>query len=191
MTKTFLLALAAGASLIPAAASAQDAPDGSPAFGIEPYVGVSGVFESFDRNLPRSAKIGVNGPADRIDGGLVEGVAGVNVPLGPLFVGVEGNVAKGIDGDFDWQYGAVGRAGVRVGDSGLFYGRAGYQWINLDGSRNNPDVGNEIYGLGFEVGPKDIGLGGITGNAGVRLKAEVNTYDLRSLRPSLGFVVHF
>ena len=190
MTKTLLLALATVAA-IPAAANAQTAPDGSRAFGIEPYVGVSGVYENFDRFPDAKSKLAPRANGSRIDGGLVEGVAGVNLPLGPVFVGAEGNVSKGFDGDFDWQYGVVGRAGVRVGQSGLFYGRAGYQWINFDGSENNGDIGNEIYGLGLEVGPKDIGLEGITNRAGVRFKAEMNTYDFESLRPSLGVVFHF
>ena len=191
MTKLFPLALAATACAIPAAASAQTAPDGTRAFGIEPYVGVSGVYENFDRFPDAGSKIRPRANGDRIEGTSVEGVVGVNVPLGPIFVGAEGNVSKGVSGDFDWQYGVVGRAGLRVGDSGMFYGRAGYQWINFDGSENNGDIGNEIYGVGFEVGPKDIGLGGITGQAGVRLKAEMNTYDFESLRPSLGVVFHF
>ena len=58
------------------------------------------------------------GARGRLDGSLVQGIVGFNVPLGPVFVGAEGNVAKGISGDIDWQYGGTGRAGVRAGDSG-------------------------------------------------------------------------
>src|SRR3546814_1088298 len=62
-------------------------------------------------------------------GGLISGVVGINVPVGPAFVGVEGNVTKGFS-DIDWEYGVRGRAGVRAGDSGMIFASAGYQWVN-------------------------------------------------------------
>jgi outer membrane immunogenic protein len=180
--KKLLLAAVAAASLIPAAAMAQDtAPDGTPAFGIEPYVGIMGGYHNFDGN--KKDLVQDYGPK----GALIQGVAGVNVPLGAFFVGAEGNVAKGFN-DIDWEYGVVGRAGVRVGDSGMIYGKAGYQWVNLDGPGNR---NNEIYGAGVEVGPKDIGLGGLTGNSGVRLRMEVDTVDFNSIRPMAGVIMHF
>ncbi len=194
-----LLAAAAIAVAAPSAAFAQDsyeapaaeAPDGTAAFGIEPYVGVMGGYEFFDSEdteagIPRI-------PNDNLEGSLVQGVAGINVPLGPVFVGVEGNAAKGVSGDIDWQYGGAGRVGFRAGDSGLFYGKVGYQWVNLarlgDESRDFDDM---TYGLGVEVGPADIGLGGITGQSGVRLRLEANTFgDFNSIRPMAGLIAHF
>ncbi|RMB25780.1 outer membrane immunogenic protein, partial [Sphingomonas sp. PP-F2F-G114-C0414] len=113
------------------------APDGSKAFGIEPYVGIMGGWEQFDNvgnhGIPRA--LNSDGSVRnnyRADGALVQGVVGVNVPLGPVFVGVEGNVIKGVDGNIDWEYGAAGRFGFRAGDSGIFYGKVGYQWVNFD-----------------------------------------------------------
>lgn len=180
--KKLLLAAIAAASLVPAVANAQDAaPDGTPAFGIEPYVGIVGGYHDFDDSKGDFVKR--DGPT----GALVGGVAGVNVPLGTFFVGVEGNAAKGFD-DIDWEYGVAGRAGVRVGDSGMIYGKAGYQWVNLDGPGNRS---NEIYGAGVEVGPKDIGLGGLTGNSGIRLRLEANTVDFNSIQPMAGVIMHF
>ncbi|MEN2787626.1 opacity protein [Sphingomonas qilianensis] len=168
------------------------APDGTRAFGIEPYVGVMGTWQSFDNEaygagVPRLA----NG--ERLKGWEVTGVAGFNVPLGPVFIGAEGNVAKGVSGDIDWEYGAAGRFGVRAGESGMIYGKVGYQWVNFDRfGKNSPDFDAMTYGIGFEVGPKEIGLGGITGNSGVRLRGEVSTFgNAHSLRPSLGIVTHF
>src|SRR3546814_12645601 len=73
----------------------------------------------------------------------------------------EGNATKGF-GDIDWEYGVRGRAGVRAGDSGMIFASAGYQWVN--GRRAYSDHKDWIYGVGVEVGPKDIGLGGLTGN---------------------------
>lgn len=210
-------ALAAALFAVPAAAQDQSgaptpgapapgeptAPDGSKAFGFEPYFGVLGGYESFD-NQRNSAGIPValnaNGSRrrGRLDGELVEGVVGANIPLGPVFVGGEGTVAKGVNGNIDWEYGAFGRAGIRAGESGLFYGKAGYKWVNFDhyigGSKagTNHDYHGWEYGIGFEAGPKDIGLGGLTGRAGVRIRGEVSTFEnFKSVRPMLGLVTHF
>jgi outer membrane immunogenic protein len=160
------------------------APDGSPAFGIEPYVGVLGGYHSFDRD----SEFGVSPTGDRMAGALISGVAGINIPLGPTFVGVEGNAAKGFS-DIDWEYGVKGRFGVRAGESGMVFASAGYQWVN--GDRGFPDRRDWIYGLGVEVGPRDIGLGGITGSSGVRLRLQMDTYDFDSLRPMAGVIFHF
>lgn len=178
----------------PAPASTQaTAPDGSKAFGIDPYVAVMGGWEGFDDNA------GAGLPRQRgLDGALVEGIAGVNVPLGPVFVGAEGSVAKGVSGAIDWEYGAAGRFGFRAGESGLFYGKVGYRWVNFDhlrpgsGGNTQRDYDAMTYGVGAEVGPKDIGLGGLTGQAGVRFRFEVDTYNnADSFRPMAGLVAHF
>ena len=178
------------------AADTATAPDGTRAFGIEPYVAIMGGWEQFDRQsvagIPAQPK-GYN-----LDGALVEGIVGFNVPLGPVFVGAEGAVAKGVSGDIDWQYGAYGRAGFRAGESGLFYGKVGYRWNNFHNFA--PGVAGDlkrdyhatVYGVGAEVGPKDIGLGGLTGNSGLRLRMEVSTFDnAHSFRPMAGVVAHF
>lgn len=200
--RKILTAAALAATTLAVPAFAQDAtttstetvaaPDGSRAFGIEPYFGIRGGWEQFDSEGNRA---GIP-PVDRrnkLNGSLVEGLVGVNVPLGPVFVGAEGNVAKGISGDIDWEYGAAGRFGLRAGDSGLIYGKVGYQWVNfakrVPTTRDYDDV---TYGVGFEVGPKDIGLGGITGSSGFRLRGEVSTFgNAHSFRPTLGVVTHF
>jgi outer membrane immunogenic protein len=176
----------------PESSTTAQAPDGTPAFGIEPYFGVMGGWQQFDSERNR-AGIPVVPRSNRLDGSLIEGVAGVNVPLGPVFVGAEGNVAKGLKGDIDWQYGAAGRFGVRAGDSGLIYGKVGYQWINFAKRvPTNRDYHDISYGIGFEVGPKSIGLGGITGNSGFRLRGEMSTFgNFNGLRPTLGIVTHF
>ena len=181
-------ALSAAAALVPAVASAQDtaptAPDGTRAFGLSPYFGVGGGYQDFDRdrtggplNQGRSARA----PS-------VDAFVGVDVPLGPLVVGVEGQGARGFQ-DIKWEYGAMGRVGLRAGDSGLIFVRAGYRWI--EGRRGFGNDRNEVYGVGVEVGPKSIGLGGLTGNSGVRLRLAADTYDLQSIRPSAALVFHF
>jgi opacity protein-like surface antigen len=185
--KKFLFAAALAVSM-PAVAVAQDAgtataPDGTPAFGIEPYVGVLGGWTQFDKDSEFGSPRG-----GRMDGGLISGVAGVNLPLGPVFVGAEGNATKGF-GDVDWAYGVKGRVGARAGDSGMIYVSGGYQWVN--GKRAYSDQKDWIYGVGVEVGPKDIGLGGITTNSGIRLRLSAETYDFDSIQPMAGVIAHF
>lgn len=195
MRKFILLAAVAAATLSTAAVAQETtaeatAPDGSPAFGFEPYFGVMGGYERFDDEANRA---GVPIVARDLDGSVVQGVLGFNIPLGAVFVGAEGNVVKGVKGAIDWEYGAAGRFGVRAGDSGLIYGKVGYQWVNFDRFGNDsPDYHDVTYGIGVEVGPKDIGLGGITGNSGVRFRLEANTFgDFHSFRPMAGVIAHF
>lgn len=182
--KPTLTAALCAATLPFAAAQAQaaESPDGSRAFGIEPYVGIGGGWHDFDTG--NKGLLQTQGSAK---GGLATGFAGVNVPLGMFVVGAEGNVAKGF-GDIDWEYGVTGHVGIRVGESGMVFGRAGYQWVNTDIG----DDCNELYGFGVEVGPKDIGLGGVTGESGVRLRLAVDTFDVfQSIRPTAAVVFHF
>ena len=187
MMRFFAAALAC-AAFVPGIAVAQDtAPDGSPAFGIEPYIGLQGGYHEFDSGNNGPLNTNCNGSSGCPDGGLIEGFAGINIPLGPVFGGVEGNLAKGFKG-LDWEYGIMGRFGARAGDSGLIYAKAGYQWVETKEEQGNDD--HWAYGVGVEVGPKDIGLGGLTGNAGVRLRLEATTYDFQSVRPMVGVVLH-
>ena len=185
MIKTALAA--AFAVGIAFSASAQDtAPDGSRPFGIEPYVGIMGGYHSFDRR----SEFGTVPRYGKPTGALIEGLVGANVPLGPVFVGVEGNAAKGFN-DIDWEYGVRGRAGFRAGDSGLIYASAGYQWVNGKSKRGFGDHSDWMWGGGVEVGPKDIGLGGLTSSAGPRLRLSIETYDFDSVRPMAGVIFHF
>ena len=136
MKSTFKLLAIGAAFMLPAAAQAQmtpppsntetpdaqTAPDGSDAFGFEPYVAVMGGYFNYDRDV---TNIGIPNRVDgrNREGALVEGIVGANIPLGAIFVGAEGNVAKGVDGSIDWQYGVTGRVGFRAGESGLVYAR--------------------------------------------------------------------
>lgn len=191
MRNALLAAVAATMFATPALAQDATAPDGTPAFGIEPYIGIMGGYHDFDSDNRGVLTRNCNGASGCADGGFVEAVAGVNLPLGPVFVGAEGNIAKGFKG-LDYEYGVYGRAGFRAGDTGQIYGKVGYQWVQTDDKSNgNRDDDGIAYGLGAEVGPKDIGLGGLTGNSGVRLRLEVSTFDFQSLRPSAGVVFHF
>ena len=200
--KTIILKTAAIAAiaLLPVTAHAQSAdttstqtaPDGSNAFGIEPYVAVMGGYFSYDRD-PSNTNIPPSTDGYRRRGGIVEGIVGANVPLGPVFVGAEGSVAKGFTGDIDWQYGVAGRIGARAGQTGLIYGKVGYEWVNFTNRRGGEgrDYGDMVYGLGAEIGPRDLGMGGGDGRGGVRLRLEATTHDFESIRPMAGVVMHF
>jgi outer membrane immunogenic protein len=208
MRKMMMAAALAATGLIAMPAMAQDssapppentttpdpvtAPDGSDAFGFEPYFAVMGGYASYDRDLTDDGIPNrLNG--SRRKGALVEGLVGANIPLGAFFVGAEGNVAKGVDGTIDWQYGVAGRVGFRAGESGMIYAKAGYEWVNFtdDAVTGGRDFGDEVYGLGVEVGPREIGLGGLTGESGARLRLEVTSRDFETLRPMAGLVFHF
>lgn len=178
MRRTIFAIASLGALMAATPALAQDAGSSR---SFEPYVGVSAVYDSFDAKENGSG-IPEFGP----DGWLVEGVAGVNVPVGDkFFVGVEGNVAKGFSGDIDWEYGAAGRAGLKLNDVGLLYGKVGYNWIELDRAPAGVDKSFDgvVWGAGFEVGPKDGNL---------RIRGEFTTMNnIDSIRPTLGVVYGF
>ncbi|MCW6531797.1 MULTISPECIES: opacity protein [Sphingomonas] len=194
MRKFMLSAAAVAATFAALPAIAQDqasapAPDTDRANRIEPYFGVMGGWEGFD-NQPNKAGIPPVASSDKLNGGLVQAVAGVNVPVGPVFVGAEGNVAKGFSGDINWEYGAAGRIGVRAGHSGLIYGKVGYQWVNFDKRVDTDRHYNDwTYGIGFEVGPRDLGA---QSDGGIRLRGEVSTFgNFHSFRPMMGLVKAF
>ncbi len=179
-----LATLAAPASAQIGPASQPTAPDGSEAFGIEPYLGILGGFHGVDRNVLSSPTSG------RLHGEVIEGVGGINIPLGPVFIGGEGHIARGFR-DIEWEYGAKGRFGFRAGESGLIFASAGYKWVETRGGRGFGDLEGWTYGIGVEVGPRDIGLGGLTGRSGARLRFQVETLEWDSIRPMAGVVFHF
>jgi outer membrane immunogenic protein len=101
--------------------SAQEtAPGCTDAFGIEPYVDVVCGYQSVDRDNEFGSPRG-----GRMTGALISGIAGVIIPLGPVFVGAEGSATKGFI-DIDWEYGLRGRVGARAGESGMSFASAGY-----------------------------------------------------------------
>ena len=106
-------------------------------------------------------------------------------------MGAEGNGAKGF-GDIDWEYGVTGHVGLRAGESGQIFARAGYQWVEAKSRRFPLDTVDRqgedvIYGVGFSVGPEDIGIG----PAGMRFRVNVDSVGFDSLRTTGGVLFHF
>lgn len=183
--KTLFLTAVAAASLIPAAAMAQD--DTASTRRIEPYVGVLGGIHNFDSETSKS---GI--PPVGYKGRMVEGVAGVNVNVaGPIVLGVEGNAAKGVSGDIDWEYGAAGRVGVKAGKDSMIFGKVGYRWVNFDAlGPNSGDYHGMNYGAGVELSPAD--MGGSAASSNIRLRVQADTDgNFHSIRPMAGVVAKF
>lgn len=186
--KTLLFTAAAAASLLPAAALAQTAPqDDAGSRRIEPYVGVMGGIHNFDSE---ASKAGI--PPVGYKGRIVEGVAGVNARVaGPVVVGVEGTASKGVSGDIDWEYGVAGRAGVKAGKDSLIFTKVGYKWVNFDAlGPNSRDYHGMTYGAGVELSPAD--MGGSAQSSNIRLRVQADTMgNFHSIRPMAGVVAKF
>lgn len=183
--KTLFLTAIAAASLIPAAAMAQD--DSGSTRRIEPYVGVLGGVHNFDSETSKS---GI--PPVGYKGRMVEGVAGVNVNVaGPIVLGIEGNAAKGVSGDIDWEYGAAGRVGVKAGKDSMLFGKVGYRWTNFDAlGPDSRDYHGMTYGAGVELSPAD--MGGSAASSKIRLRVQADTDgNFHSIRPMAGVVAKF
>ncbi|HAF42674.1 MAG TPA: opacity protein [Sphingobium sp.] len=182
--KTLVFTAVAAASLLPAAALAQDADSTR---RIEPYVGVMGGVHNFDSE---TGKEGI--PPVGYKGRMVEGVAGVNYNVaGPIVLGVEGTASKGVSGDIDWEYGVAGRAGVKAGKDSLIFGKVGYKWVNFDAlGPDSPDFHGTTYGAGVELSPAD--MGGSSERSNIRLRVQADTLgNFRSIRPMAGVVAKF
>lgn len=181
--KKLLFAAMAAASLLPVAAQADEGTK-----KLEPYVGVMSGADNFDNRVTES---GI--PPVGFNGWMVEGVAGVNYNVvGPVVVGLEGNVSKGINGDVDWEYGFTGRAGVKAGKDSMIFGSMGYRWTNFSAlGKDSPDYHGTTYGFGAEVSPVDLGIG--KGDSSpIRLRLQIDTLgNFTSYRPMAGIVAKF
>lgn len=180
MIRSSAIALTALAFAVPAAA--QDAPRAA-----QPYVGVSGGYHDlFDNPIGK-------------DGGAIGGVvAGVDLaltpeqPTGPV-IGVEGNFHLGT-GAVDSEYGVAGRVGYRFPSGGLFYARAGYQWVNVDVSKVTGGlVTARELGVDDTDGDYLVGVGGefTAGRANTRFRIGVDTVSFDSWRPNAAVIFSF
>src|SRR3954467_10788815 len=128
MKKIALLVSAVALPLaVPSVAYAQD----SGSTSAHPYVGVQAGFHDLGVNDDEIDTAGF----DLDDNALTYGVyGGVDFDLGKsAVIGVEGNFNLG-NGPIDSEYGVAGRIGFRAKSGPVVFARAGYQWINIDGS---------------------------------------------------------
>lgn len=107
-----------------------------------PYVGAGITHDNF-QGTGGAQGFGMSGVGASIFGGY-------NAPVGPGFIGVEGNVdlnTAGVGGiKAKWGWGIGARAGLALTEGAAVYVRAGYQ-------RNQIDfIGNKDWGGGLRLG---------------------------------------
>ena len=158
-------------------------------FGFQPYIAVIGGYDAYDSDKTRYAGYPYKGPR----GAMISGEIGADVPVGPVFAGVSGNVGKGFK-DLDWEYGVAGRVGIHAGDSMVFV-KAGYEWTNFDNDviyRGKDHRKGVLYGVGSELSPSDFGMGQKGAIAShLRLRLAADTDNFKDIRPNAGIVYHF
>jgi outer membrane immunogenic protein len=189
MKKIALLVSAVALPLaVPSVAQAQETTSSA-----HPYVGVQvGMHDlGVDKNDIDTAGF------DLDDNAITYGVyGGVDFDLGKsAIVGVEGNFNLG-NGPIDREYGVAGRIGFRAKGGTVIFARAGWQWINIDGSGllgvddnliddDDLDVSDTIDDYLVGVGA-DVAVGK---NMGLRVAVDTVSFD--TLRPSVGLHVKF
>lgn len=189
MKKFALLATAAAMTLaVSGTAHAQDTQSGA-----HPYVGVQVGMHDLGVDKNDIDTVGF----DLDDNAITYGTyAGVDFDLGKsAIVGVEGNFSLG-NGPIDYEYGVAGRIGFRTTGGSVVFARAGYQWINIDGSGligvpknliDDDDLGDAGTVDDYLVGVgADLAVGK---NMGLRVAVDTVSFD--TLRPSVGLHLKF
>ncbi len=161
--------------------------------GAHPYIGVQGAYHDLDVN---ENEIDTGG-FDLDDNALTYGVyGGVDFDLGKsAIVGVEGNFNLG-NGPIDSEYGVAGRIGFRAKGGTVIFARAGYQWINVDGSGllgvDKGLIDDDDLDISDTVGDYLVGVGAdIAVGRNMGLRVAVDTVSFDTLRPSVGLHLKF
>ena len=124
------------------------------------------------------------------------GYAGVDFDLGKsAVVGVEGNFNLG-NGPIDSEYGVAGRVGYRTANGSVIFARAGYQWINVDGSGllgvDKGLIDDDDLDVSDTIGDYLVGVGAdIAVGKKMGLRVAVDTVSFDTLRPSVGLHLKF
>ncbi len=144
ISKSLRLALAcAGTALVATPGFASAEPFNGPYAGVEAGVGVLKTKGST-----------IAGPFKDSDTSAIAGVVlGYRLPLGadsPIVVGAEGNLGIYEDGS-NARYGVSGIGGVRIGDGGLAYLRAGYGWLEGIQTGAGKGIDGLVLGGGGEI----------------------------------------
>ncbi len=184
------IALIAGAAVLPfalpAVAHAQEATTGA-----RPYVGVQvGIHDlGVDKDEIDTAGFELD------DSAVIYGVyGGVDFDIGTTaIIGVEGNANLG-NGPIDAEYGVAARIGVKTGDKGVIFARAGYQWVNFDAAGligvDDDLIDDDDLDLDDTSGDYLVGIGAdVVLGPNVGLRVAIDTIAFDTFRPSAG--VHF
>jgi len=186
MKKFALLVSAVALPLaVPGAAHAQEST------GARPYVGVQAGLH--DLNVDAD-DLGTN-TFDIDDSALTYGgYAGVDFDLGKsAVIGVEGNFNLG-NGPIDSEYGIAGRIGFRAKGGTVVFARAGYQWVDVDGSGLLGVDESLLAGVDYDdtIGDYLVGVGAdIAVGEKMGLRVAVDTISFDTLRPSVGLHLRF
>lgn len=189
MKKFALLVSAVALPLaLPGVAHAQETQSGA-----HPYIGVQGAYH----DLGVSESDIDTGGFDLDDNALTYGVyGGVDFDLGKsAIVGVEGNFNLG-NGPIDSEYGVAGRIGYRAAGGTVIFARAGYQWINIDGSGligvDEDLIDDDDLDVSDTIGDVLVGVGAdIAVGTNMGLRVAVDTVSFDTLRPSVGLHMRF
>lgn len=138
-----------------------------------------------------------------VDGFVYGGYAGFNVRMtDTFFVGTEGSYNFGT-GSIDGDYGITAQAGFAPTDQYAFFGRFGYQWIDLDIGEIAEDIAgtdltdDEEDAIEAAVGDDTddgflFGLGGqFALSPNVSLRGTVDTIEFDTYRLQTGITFHF
>lgn len=191
---TFTTITALGASALPVAAQAQDAPATEVTIGAS--VGLHDLGFSLDEFDGGEFGEGELGDLDIDDSGeIYGGFVAVDFPIGGnLFAGVEANAHFG-GGPIDAEYGASARLGFRTNGGAKIYARGGYQWIDIDANRL-VGLGEDVFtegelGISTTVDDYLVGVGVEVPVSSVVLRANVDSVSFDTLRGSIGVGLKF
>lgn len=113
-----------------------------------PYIGLEGGYAITDVE-----GVTIAGPFERTEhSAILTGVAGYRLPVGsglPLVLGAEASVGS-YTKRADLRYSVAGTAGLRVLESGLLYGKAGYAWLDNVDSNAGRGIDGLLVGGGYE-----------------------------------------
>jgi opacity protein-like surface antigen len=187
MKKIALLVSAVALPLaVPAAAQAQES-------SAHPYIGAQVGLHDLGINKNQIDTAGFKLDDSAVTYGVY---GGVDFDLGKsAVIGVEGNFNLG-NGPIDSEYGVAGRIGFRAKGGTVIFARAGYQWINIDGSGllgvDDNLIDDDDLDVSDTIGDYLVGVGAdvaVGKNMGLRVAVDTVSFD--TLRPSVGLHVKF
>ena len=177
------LAMALPAVATPYAAQAQDVVPGNG------FIAVTGGIH--DLNVDDEVRAAVVGLEINDSSPIVGVAAGYDVPVGTgLFAGVEGNFNLGTDA-IDSEYGLSGRVGFAMPGGTKVYGRAGYQWVDLDFNAITGQDDFDFSGIDDEDGDVMVGAGVDVPLGKTFVRANVDTFSFDTLRATVGLGLRF